>query len=242
MNNQIFKKLIIYEDNHLLVVNKPSTVAVQNDGSSKTTIHDQAKEYLKVVYNKPGNVYLAIVHRLDQSVSGVLIFAKTSKAAKRLNDQFREKSLNYYENKNSLMNKKYLVLVDGCVEDKERELVNNLIKRNHRAFVVSAKDKSKEARLFFKTIKKSREISLLEVNLITGYYHQIRCQLAHINHPIAGDSKYSSEIKSQRGQIFLHCIEMTIFHPISKESLRLKASVPEIWKNYSNLITPSYMS
>jgi len=241
MNNQIFKNLIIYEDNHLLVINKPSSVAVQNDGRVKDTIHNQAKEYLKIVYSKPGNVYLALVHRLDQSVSGVLILAKTSKAAKRLNNQFREKSLNFDKDKNSLMEKKYLVLVDGCVEDKERELVNNLIKRNHRAFVVSAKDKFKEARLFFKTIKKTRGISLLEINLITGYYHQIRCQLASINHPVAGDRKYSSEIKSKRGQIFLHCIEMTIFHPVSKEPLTLKASIPLVWKTYSSLIPVSYM-
>ncbi len=232
MNIKKFENLVIYEDNHLLVVNKPSSVAVQNDGVSKTTIQDQAKEYLKIAHSKPGNVYLAIVHRLDQSVSGVLIFAKTSKAAKRLNMQFKEKSLASSGDIPSLMKKKYLVLVDGYVAEEERYLINHIIKKNHKSSIISMTEKSKKAKLFFRTISRSNNMSLLEIDLITGYYHQIRCQLANINHSVVGDQKYSSKIKSKRGQIFLHCIEMIIIHPVSKKTLLLRASVPVVWQSY----------
>lgn len=206
---------VIYEDNHIIVVEKIPNIPSQADKTGDIDMLTIVKQYIKEKYNKPGNVYLGLVHRLDRPVGGIMIFAKTSKAASRLSEQVREK----------IFKKTYLAVVDGNIESENGILEDYLYKdeRNNISKVVS-KDKknSKIAKLDYKVIKydKIKNLSLLKINLHTGRHHQIRVQLSNFGHSIFGDQKYGTRGKGK--QIALWAYELTIQHPITKEKITFK--------------------
>lgn len=210
---------VIYEDNHIIVVEKIPNIPSQADKTGDIDMLTMVKDYIKEKYNKPGNVYLGLVHRLDRPVGGVMIFAKTSKAASRLSDQVREK----------VFKKKYLAVVDGRIENKNGSLENYLYKdeRNNISKVVNKEKKnSKLAKLDYEvlTYNEVKNLSLLKINLHTGRHHQIRVQLANFGHSIFGDQKYGT--RGQGKQIALWAYELTIKHPITKEEMTFK-DLPE---------------
>lgn len=210
---------VIYEDNHIIVVEKMPNIPSQADKTEDVDMLTIVKEYIKVKYEKPGNVYLGLIHRLDRPVGGIMIFAKTSKAASRLSEQIR----------NKIFKKKYLAVVDGKIEKEEGMLENYLYKdeRNNISKVVDQdKKNAKIAKLSYKVIKydKMKDLSLVEINLQTGRHHQIRVQLSHFEHSIFGDQKYGKRGKCK--QIALWAYELTIQHPITKEEMTFK-DLPE---------------
>ena len=213
------KLKVIYEDNHIIVVEKIPNVPSQSDKTGDIDMLTMVKQYIKEKYNKPGNVYLGLVHRLDRPVGGIMIFAKTSKAASRLSDQVREK----------IFKKKYLAVVDGKIENKSGTLEDYLYKdeRNNISKVVNKNKKNaKFAKLDYEVIKydEVRNLSLVKVNLHTGRHHQIRVQLSNFGHSIFGDQKYGT--RGQGKQIALWEYELTINHPITKEEMTFK-DLPE---------------
>ena len=210
---------IIFEDNHIIVVEKQPNIPSQSDKTGDEDMLTLVKEYIKEKYNKPGNVYLGLVHRLDRPVGGVMVFARTSKAASRLSEQVRQK----------IFKKKYLAVVDGKVKNKKGTLEDYLYKdeRNNISKVVSKEKKnSKLARLDYEvlTYNEVKDLSLLEINLHTGRHHQIRVQLSNFGHSIFGDQKYGT--RGQGKQIALWAYELTIEHPITKEKMVFK-DLPE---------------
>ena len=210
---------VIYEDNHIIVVEKIPNIPSQSDKTGDIDMLTLAKQYLKEKYQKPGNVYLGLIHRLDRPVGGVMIFAKTSKAASRLSNQVREK----------VFQKVYLAVVDGKPEKDSGTLEDYLHKdeRNNISKVVS-KDKknAKYAKLEYEVLyyHKLKNLSLVKVHLYTGRHHQIRVQLANSGHSIFGDNKYGTRGKGK--QIALWAYQLTIEHPITKEKLQF-VDLPE---------------
>lgn len=210
---------VIYEDNHIIVVEKQPNIPSQADKTGDIDMLTLVKQYIKEKYNKPGNVYLGLVHRLDRPVGGVMIFAKTSKAASRLSDQVREK----------VFKKKYLAVVDGKVEPRSGTLEDYLYKdeRNNMSKVVDKNKKNaKFAKLDYELVKYNevKDLSLIKVNLHTGRHHQIRVQLANFGHSIFGDQKYGTRGKGK--QIALWAYLLTIKHPITKEEMTFE-DLPE---------------
>lgn len=218
---------VVYEDNHIVVVNKTSSEIVQGDKTGDTPLSEMVKQYLKEKYNKPGNVFIGVTHRLDRPVSGLVVFAKTSKALPRLNEMFR----------NGEVKKTYWAIVKECPKETEGELVHYLV-RNEKQNKSYAYDKevknSKKAVLHYKLIGHSQNYYLLEVDLKTGRHHQIRCQLAKMGCPIKGDLKYGSLRSNPDGSICLHARTVQFVHPVSKEMIRLTAPVPEgnLWNGF----------
>lgn len=218
---------VVYEDNHIVVVNKTSSEIVQGDKTGDTPLSEMVKQYLKEKYNKPGNVFIGVTHRLDRPVSGLVVFAKTSKAFPRLNEMFR----------NGEVKKTYWAIVKECPKETEGELVHYLV-RNEKQNKSYAYDKevknSKKAVLHYKLIGHSQNYYLLEVDLKTGRHHQIRCQLAKMGCPIKGDLKYGSPRSNPDGSICLHARTVQFVHPVSKEMIRLTAPVPEgnLWNGF----------
>ena len=218
---------VVYEDNHIIVVNKTASEIVQGDKTGDTPLSETVKQYLKEKYNKPGNVFLGITHRLDRPVSGLVVFAKTSKALTRLNDMFR----------NGKVKKTYWAIVRNRPQELEGELTNWLV-RNEKQNKSYAYDKevkdSKKAVLCYKTIGHSQNYHLLEVDLKTGRHHQIRCQLAKMGCPIKGDLKYGSPRSNPDGSICLHARRIAFVHPVSKESIEIEAPVPSgnLWNGF----------
>lgn len=220
---------IIYEDNHIIVVEKMPNIPSQGDKTGDIDILTLIKEYLKKKYNKPGNVYLGLIHRLDRPVGGVMIFAKTSKAASRLSEQVRNKEFK----------KKYLVIVDGKLENKKGTLEDYLLKneRNNLSKVVKeGTPNSKFASLDYEVMKYSEEtnLSVLKINLHTGRHHQIRVQLSSRGHSIYGDQKYGTRGRGK--QIALWAYSLTIKHPITKKEMTFE-DYPETvgsWKILEN--------
>lgn len=218
---------VVYEDNHIIVVNKTSSEIVQGDKTGDTPLSEMVKQYLKEKYNKPGNVFIGVTHRLDRPVSGLVVFAKTSKALPRLNEMFR----------NGEVKKTYWAIVKECPKETEGELVHYLV-RNEKQNKSYAYDKevknSKKAVLHYKLIGHSQNYYLLEVDLKTGRHHQIRCQLAKMGCPIKGDLKYGSPRSNPDGSICLHARTVQFVHPVSKEEIRLTAPVPEgnLWNGF----------
>ena len=208
---------ILFEDNHLIAINKRAGQLVQGDKTGDACLADEIKGFLKIKYNKPGNVFCGVIHRLDRPTSGVVIFAKTSKALERMNAQFREK----------LTDKSYVALVHGKLSNKE-SLVHELRKneQKNKSFVVDP-GKGKEARLSYNPIKVFDSYTLIEVNLETGRHHQIRCQMAHIGHPLRGDLKYGAKRSNEDGSICLHSAKLLFTHPITKESMCIAAELPK---------------
>jgi len=221
---------VLYEDNHLLIVNKPGGMLVQGDSTGDETLLDVGKKYIKEKYNKPGNVFLGVVHRLDRPVSGVVLMAKTSKALERLNKQFRERKIY----------KKYWAVVKRRPKDLKDKLVHYL-EKNQQKNVVTAYDKPKEgtlkAELYYTVLGKLNDHYLLEVNPITGRPHQIRVQLSSIGSPIRGDLKYGFRKPNFDANINLHAKEITFEHPVTKEKYTIKASLPEneFWEQFLTL-------
>ncbi len=206
------KLKVLFEDNHIIVVEKKPNIPSQADKTGDEDMLTMVKQYIKETYDKPGNVYLGLVHRLDRPVGGIMIFAKTSKAASRLSNQVREK----------VFKKKYLAVVDGKISQKQGTLEDYLYKdeRNNTSKVVD-KDKknAKLAKLDYQILKYNevKDLSLLEINLHTGRHHQIRVQLANFGHSIFGDQKYGTRGKGK--QIALWAYQLTIVHPITKEEM-----------------------
>ena len=209
----------IYEDNHIIVVEKTPNIPSQADKTGDTDMLSIVRQYIKEKYNKPGNVYLGLVHRLDRPVGGVMVFAKTSKAAGRLSEQVR----------NKVIKKKYLTVVDGKIEQKTATLEDYLYKdeRNNISRVVNKNKKNaKFAKLDYEVLayNEVKDLTLLKINLHTGRHHQIRVQLANFGHSIFGDQKYGTRGKGK--QIALWAYELTIKHPISKEEMTFR-DLPE---------------
>ena len=213
------KLKILYEDNHIIVVEKPPNVPSQADKTTDEDMLTIIKKYIKEKYNKPGNVYLGLVHRLDRPVGGVMVFAKTSKAASRLSEQVRNKTFK----------KEYLAIVDGKLDVKSGTLEDYLVKneKNNLSKVTNKETKNaKYAKLDYEVLKYSKEINLsvLRILLHTGRHHQIRVQLANMGHSICGDQKYGTRGRGK--QISLWAYKLTIEHPITKESMTF-TDIPE---------------
>ena len=210
---------VLFEDNHIIVVEKKPNIPSQADKTGDIDMLTLIKDYIKEKYNKPGNVYLGLVHRLDRPVGGVMVFAKTSKAASRLSEEVRNKTFE----------KKYLAVVDGKFDKDEGTLEDYLYKdeRNNMSKVVnSTKKNAKFAKLDYKELvyDEVKNLSLLKINLHTGRHHQIRVQLSSAKHSIFGDQKYGS--RGQGKQIALWAYELKIVHPITKEEMIFK-DLPE---------------
>ena len=217
---------IIFEDNHLLIVNKRSSDIVQGDKTRDVPLVELMKQYLKKKYNKPGNVYLGVPHRLDRPTSGVLMFAKTSKALSRLNLMFREREIQ----------KTYWAVVKSTPPHKKGTLVNYLtkIESSNKSIAVSESNKDgKYSELDYQVIAKSDNYSLLEILPKTGRHHQIRVQLSKIKCPIKGDIKYGFKRTNENASIHLHARKLELIHPVTKENLAIIAPTPEdsLW-NY----------
>ena len=211
----LLKKInVIYEDNHIIVVEKPINVPTCEDDSKDIDLLSLVKFYLKEKYNKPGNVYLGLVHRLDRPVGGIMVFAKTSKAASRLNEQIRENKIE----------KKYYCVVSGILKNKSDILKDYLLKDSKMNKVVVNK-KGKYAELDYKVLAEKENLSLIEVNLHTGRSHQIRVQFSSRNYPLFGDQKYNKKAIVGE-QIALYSFSLTFKHPISKEVMTFSLDKP----------------
>lgn len=215
---------VLFEDNHIVIVNKRAGDISQGDKTGDKPLSDVVKEYVKIKYNKPGDVFLGVVHRLDRPTSGIIIFARTSKALERLNKMLREKTIQ----------KTYWAVV----KNEPKENVDTLIhflkknpKNNKSTAYVKEIDGSKKAILHYKTIKKLDNYSLLEIDLETGRHHQIRCQLSTIGSPIKGDLKYGFNRSNKDGSIHLHARKINFIHPVSKEKISIIAPLAKdpIW-------------
>ena len=224
------KLKVIYEDNHIIVVEKPVNIPSQGDKTGDTDMLTIIKEYIKEKYNKPGNVYLGLIHRLDRPVGGVMVFAKTSKAAARLSEQVREKEFQ----------KSYLVIIDGKMEKEKGTLEDYLLKNektNTSKVVKEGTKNSKYAKLDYEVLKYDKELNLsvLKILLHTGRHHQIRVQLSSRGHSIYGDQKYGG--RGHGKQIALWAYKLQISHPVSKEKMEF-IDIPEkigSWKIIENI-------
>lgn len=220
---------VVYEDNHIIIVNKTASEIVQGDKTGDVPLSETVKQYLKEKYHKPGNVFIGVTHRLDRPVSGLVVFAKTSKALSRLNEMF----------KNSEVKKTYWAIVKQTPAETEGELVNYLVrneKQNKSYAYDTEKPGSKKAILHYRLIARSDNYSLLEVDLKTGRHHQIRCQLAKMGCPIKGDLKYGFPRSNPDGSICLHARRVRFVHPVSKELIDVVASVPSdnLWRSLTS--------
>ena len=221
---------VVYEDNHIIVVEKPVNIPSQGDKTGDTDMLTLVKAYIKKKYNKPGEVYLGLVHRLDRPVGGVMVFARTSKAAARLSEQVRNKDFK----------KKYLVIADGKFEKNKGTLEDYLLKNEKTNTSKVVKEGTKNAKLAildYEVLKYNEEINLsvVKVNLHTGRHHQIRVQMANAGHSICGDQKYGTRGRGK--QICLWAYELTILHPITKEEMTFKV-LPEYiggWKQLEDI-------
>lgn len=219
---------VLYEDNHIIAVNKKISDIVQADKTGDTPLSEEVKAYIKKKYNKPGDVFLGIPHRVDRPVSGVVIFARTSKALTRLNKMFQEHEKEitkiYWAIVGNLPEKDHAILTHYLVRDTEK---------NKSHAYNQPKSGSKEAKLEYKLLGSSQRYYLLEVKLYTGRHHQIRCQLAKIGCPIKGDLKYGFPRSNENGGICLHARSISFKHPVSQEMITITAKPPledNLWK------------
>ena len=219
---------VVYEDNHIIIVNKCSGEIVQGDKTGDKPLSDTVKEYIKKKYNKPGNVFLGVVHRLDRPVSGLVVFAKTSKALSRLNDMFRTGDVHktYWA-----VVKRRDIAMEGTLTD--------WLTRNERQNKSYAHERevpgAKKAVLKYKVRAVADNYMLIEVTLLTGRHHQIRCQLSHMGCPIKGDLKYGAPRSNPDGSISLLSRRVEFVHPVSKENIVVYADVPDdrLWHDLS---------
>lgn len=195
---------ILYEDNHIIVVVKPSGILSQADNTKDDDMLSLIKEYIKIKYQKPGNVYLGLIHRLDRMTSGVMVFGKTSKASSRLSNDIR----------NHLFSKKYYAIVKGTISDCG-EMVDSLMKNESTG--ISYVDKNgKEAKLKYKVVKRIDNLNLVDIELLTGRHHQIRVQFSSRNNPVLGDALYDEKYD---GKLYLHAYSLSFNHPVTKEKM-----------------------
>lgn len=211
---------VLYEDNHIIIVSKRSGEIVQGDKTGDRTLADDVKAYIKEKYAKPGNVFVGVTHRLDRPVSGVVVFAKTSKALSRLNDMFR----------NGDVHKTYWAITKNS-PPKEEDTITHWLTRNEKqnksyAYTLEVSG-SKKAMLHYRVIGHSDNYTLIEVNLMTGRHHQIRCQLASIGCPIKGDLKYGARRSNPDGSISLLARSVEFVHPVSKQLICVEAPLPD---------------
>lgn len=216
---------VLYEDNHLIIINKRAGDLVQGDKTLDTPLSEIVKEYIKETYHKPGNVFLGVPHRLDRPTTGIVIFARTSKALERLNAMLREKRIQ----------KTYWAIVKQTPKHEKDTLVHFLRKnaRNNKSSVFRNEIAgSKKGILHYRLLKKLDRYFLLEIDLETGRHHQIRAQLSFIGCPIKGDLKYGFPRSNSDGSIHLHAREISFIHPVSKEKIHLKAPLPKdpVWQ------------
>ena len=220
---------VLYEDNHIIAVNKTCNEIVQGDKTGDTPLSETVKAYIKAKYNKPGEVFLGVTHRLDRPTSGVVLFARTSKALTRLNEMFKS---------HEQIKKTYWAIVQGAPKVPEARLENWLVKNEaqNKSYIVKPQTKdAKQAILNYKTLVRGENYTLLEVDLETGRHHQIRCQLAAIGCPIKGDLKYGAKRSNPDGGICLHARQIAFIHPVSKEQICITAPTPEdsLWQQLS---------
>lgn len=220
---------VVYEDNHIIIVNKSCSEIVQGDKTGDKPLSEKVKEYLKDKYAKPGNVFCGVVHRLDRPVSGLVMFAKTSKALARLNNMFKDKEVK----------KTYWAIVADKPRNDEAVLEDYLVKneRQNKSYAhPNPVQGSKKAILDYRVIGKSDRYYLLEVHLHTGRHHQIRCQLANIGCPIRGDLKYGARRSNPDGGISLHARHIEFVHPVSHITVSVTAPVPDegVWKAFKD--------
>ncbi len=218
---------VVYEDNHIIIVSKESGEIVQGDKTGDRPLSETVKEYIKAKYNKPGNVFLGVVHRLDRPVAGLVVFARTSKALTRLNEMFRKGEVN----------KTYWAITANCPQTLEGDLEHWIV-RNERQNKSYAYEKevpnAKKAKLHYKVLDHSERYHLIEIKLFTGRHHQIRCQLAHIGCPIKGDLKYGAPRSNPDGSISLLSRHISFIHPVSKQPVSVVAPVPDdkLWQSF----------
>lgn len=219
---------VLYEDNHIIIVSKQSGEIVQGDKTGDVTLSETVAQYLKVKYAKPGNVFVGVTHRLDRPVSGVVVLAKTSKALSRMNDMFRVGSVD----------KRYLAIVKNRPPQDTGQLENWLVRneKQNRSYAYDHEvPGSKKAVLRYRLVASSVNYHLLEVELMTGRHHQIRCQLSKMGCPIKGDLKYGAERSNPDGSISLHAWHITFEHPVSHQMIDVFAPVPEeaLWQSFT---------
>ena len=224
---------ILYEDNHIIAVNKTCNEIVQGDKTGDTPLSETVKAYIKEKYNKPGEVFLGVTHRLDRPTSGVVLFARTSKALTRLNEMFKS---------HEQIKKTYWAIVQGAPKMPEARLENWLIRNEKQNKSYIAKPGAKDAKLAvltYKTLVRGDNYTLLEINLETGRHHQIRCQLAAIGCPVKGDLKYGAKRSNPDGGICLHARQIEFVHPVSKEEICITAPVPDdaLWRALTTQIS-----
>lgn len=210
---------IVYEDNHIIVVNKQPGEIVQGDKTGDKPIVEFLKEYLKEKYNKPGNVFCGVVHRIDRPVGGLVIFAKTSKALSRLNDMLRRGEIR----------KTYRALVAGCPNNDKDTIENYIVSdgRRNKSYIADAQSPdAKLSSLSYKVIERGENYTLLEIQLHTGRKHQIRVQMSNLGHPIKGDLKYGSRRSNPDGSISLQAASLDFIHPVSKNAIHLEVPSP----------------
>lgn len=220
--------LPVYEDNHIIIVSKSSGEIVQGDKTGDVPLSETVKDYIKVKYQKPGNVFLGVVHRLDRPVSGLVVFARTSKALSRLNGMFR----------NGDVHKTYWAIVKNRPKEVEGTLTHWIVRneKQNKSYAYDREVKnSKKAILHYKVIGASERYTLIEVQLMTGRHHQIRCQLAKMGCPIKGDLKYGSERSNPDGSICLLSRFVEFVHPVSKQTIKAAAPLPDdaLWQAFA---------
>ncbi len=216
---------VVYEDNHIIIVSKRSGEIVQGDKTGDEPLSETVKQYIKAKYQKPGNVFLGVVHRLDRPVSGLVVFAKTSKALSRLNNMFRDGEVH----------KTYWAIVKNTPPYDEGELVNWIVRneKQNKSYAYDHEVKnSKKAILRYKLMGRTDRYSLLEIHLLTGRHHQIRCQLSKMGCPIKGDLKYGAQRSNPDGSISLLSHRVEFVHPVSKKTIVVEAPLPDdnLWK------------
>ena len=229
---------VLYEDNHIIALNKTCNEIVQGDKTGDTPLSETVKAYIKTRYNKPGEVFLGVTHRLDRPTSGVVLFARTSKALTRLNAMFQS---------HEQIKKTYWAIVQGAPKQPEARLENWLVRneQQNKSYVVESRKskvestKTKLAVLTYKTLVKGEHYTLLEINLETGRHHQIRCQLAAIGCPVKGDLKYGAKRSNPDGGICLHARQIEFVHPVSKQNICITAPVPDeaLWRALTTQIS-----
>jgi 23S rRNA pseudouridine1911/1915/1917 synthase len=222
---------VIYEDNHLIAVNKRAGDIVHADETQDATLEDAVKEYIKVRYNKPGDVWLGVLHRLDRPATGVTIFARTSKAAERMSKLFQKREIN----------KTYYAITKKTPDPLEGKLIHYIVKdeATNRVKVKNTPGTDgKKAELFYEVVGHLDAATLIKINLLTGRPHQARAQLAKIGCPILGDLKYGDTIAHYDQSIALHCREMSFIHPVTNKPIKITADFPKIhyWRDLKNLV------
>ena len=223
---------VLYEDNHIIAVNKTCNEIVQGDKTGDTPLSEIVKAYIKDKYAKPGEVFLGVTHRLDRPTSGVVLFARTSKALTRLNEMFKS---------HEQIRKTYWAIVQGAPKVPEARLENWLVRNEAQNKSYIAKAGAKDAKLAvlsYKTLVRGENYTLLEIDLETGRHHQIRCQLAAIGCPVKGDLKYGAKRSNPDGGISLHARKIEFIHPVKKEPICITAPVPDdsLWQQFAALV------